>query len=289
MLKNPYIKVLRIRQYPKNFFIFAAILFDGQLFHKQAFLITFLGFVLLCLLSSGIYIFNDIIDIKSDQNHPRKKYRPIASGAISQSKAIIYSTCLVLISLLFSRLLSQKFFYICLIMLVINVFYSLKLKHLPIIDVMTIGILFLLRVASGAAIVKVKMFSPWLYIDTFMLSLFLGFGKRRAELAMITVNPHEVRPVLDGYSLPLLDQLNTIVASVTIMAYTLYTFFGPTLPSGNKMMITIPFVIYGIFRYMYLIQIKHEGGAPEEVLLSDHVLQADILIFGLSAIWAIYF
>lgn len=286
--KNRWFRMLRVRQYTKNSFIFAPMIFDGQLLNQQALLRTFLGMILLCLLSSGIYIINDLIDIDSDRQHPRKKYRPIAAGQISKKSAILCAGVLLAAALAGAALLSPRFLVLCLIIAALNLLYSLKLKHYPIIDVMTIGLLFILRVLCGAAIVPVKMFSPWLYIVTFMLALFLGFGKRRAELALMADASAQTRPVLDGYSLPFLDQLITIVSSMTIMAYSLYTFSGPTLPANNKMMLTIPFVVYGVFRYQYLIEIKHQGGAPEEVLLSDRWLQATILLYALTAILAIY-
>ena len=183
-------------------------------------------------------------------------------------------------------LINKKFFGLCLLMTVINLAYSFKLKHIPLIDIITIGILFLIRVYSGAALISVRIFSPWLYIVTFMLALYLGFGKRRAELASLQNNT--TRPVLDGYTVPFLDQLISIISAIIIMSYALYTFSGPAVPENNRLLLTIPFVVYGIFRYLYLLQVKHQGGAPEEVLLSDRWLQGTILLYALSAVWAIY-
>lgn len=288
MRKNPYLNALRIRQWPKNGFILAPLIFDGQLFNIPALTKTIAGIIIFCVLSSGIYIFNDIIDVHSDREHPRKKNRPVASGRISIRNAWLYAAALVCIACGSAFILDREFFLITIAYVAINIVYTLKLKHLPIIDVMTIGILFILRVGAGASLVVVKIFSPWIYVVTFMLALYLGFGKRRAELAMLVDRENLTRPVLDGYSLPLLDQLITIVSSVTIFAYTLYTFSGPALPGNYKMMLTVPFVVYGIFRYHYLIQIKHAGGAPEEVLLSDRPLQITILLYTLIVILAMY-
>ncbi len=288
MRKNPYIRALRIRQWPKNGFILAPLVFDGQLTNLPALSKTFAGFILLCILYSGIYVFNDIQDIQSDRAHPRKKFRPIASGEISIRNAWLYATILVLFSLICAFVMDREFLLILCAILLINIIYTQFVKHLPIIDVMAIGLLFILRVAAGASLVIVKIFSPWIYIITFMLALYLGFGKRRAELAMLADHENLTRPVLDGYSLPLLDQLITIVSSVTIVGYTLYTFSGPTLPENNQMMLTIPFVVYGIFRYHYLIQIEHAGGTPEEVLFSDRPLQITILLYILMVIYAMY-
>ena len=173
-------------------------------------------------------------------------------------------------------------------MVIINIGYSFKLKHIPLIDIITIGILFIIRVLSGAVLIKVKIFSPWLYIVTFMLALYLGFGKRRAELAAINGAKNNTRPVLDGYTVPFLDQLLSIISAVIIISYTLYTFSSPAVPSDNRLLITIPFVVYGIFRYLYLIQVKHQGGAPEEVLFSDRWLQGTILLYLISVVYALY-
>ncbi|MHC1770217.1 MAG: decaprenyl-phosphate phosphoribosyltransferase [Flexilinea sp.] len=288
MRKNPYLNALRIRQWPKNGFVLAPLIFDGQLFNPPALAKTIAGIIIFCVLSSGIYVFNDIIDVHSDREHPRKKNRPVASGKIPIRNAWLYAVILVCTACGTAFILDRDFFLITLVVVAINIIYTLKLKHLPIIDVMTIGTLFILRVLAGASLVVVKIFSPWIYVVTFMLALYLGFGKRRAELAMLADKENLTRPVLDGYSLPLLDQLITIVSSVTIFAYTLYTFSGPTLPENYKMMLTIPFVVYAIFRYHYLIQIKHAGGAPEEVLLSDRPLQITIFLYALTVILAIY-
>ncbi len=289
ILSSPYIHQMRPRQYAKNVFIFAPLFFDRQLFNRNALLLTFLGFITLCILSSGVYVLNDIVDIRADRNHPQKKYRPIASGKISVRNAKFFCAALFAIAFLMSYMLSKAFFSLCVLTLFINLAYSFKLKHLPLIDVITIGILFLIRVYSGAVLIRVQLFSPWLYIGTFMLALYLGFGKRRAELASLQGAEKNTRPVLDGYTVAFLDQLISIISAVIIMSYALYTFSGPAVPDNNRLLISIPFVVYGIFRYLFLIQVKHQGGAPEEVLFSDRWLQGTILLYALSVIFALYF
>ncbi|MGW8250016.1 MAG: decaprenyl-phosphate phosphoribosyltransferase, partial [Anaerolineales bacterium] len=154
--------------------------------------------------------------------------------------------------------------------------------------VFAIALGFLLRVAAGVVLIDVARFSPWLYVVTTLGSLYLGFGKRRAELALLADGANAHRRVLDGYTLPLLDQMITIVSSTTIIAYSLYTFSAPNLPENHVMMLTIPFVIYGIFRYLWLIQVKHSGGAPEDALLSDRPLQVSIVLWGLSVLLIFY-
>ena len=288
LIASPYIHQMRPRQYAKNLFIFVPLFFDRQLFNMRSLLITFLGFITLCILSSGVYVLNDIVDVEADRNHPQKKYRPIASGKISIRNAKIFCVILFVIAFVMGFFINKKFFMLCVLMTLINIAYSFKLKHIPLIDVITIGILFLIRVYSGAVLIEVKIFSPWLYIVTFMLALYLGFGKRRAELASLQGTENTTRPVLEGYTIPFLDQLISIISAVIIISYTLYTFSGPAVPDNNRMMLTIPFVIYGIFRYLYLIQVKHQGGAPEEVLFSDRWLQGTIVLYAVSVIFALY-
>lgn len=285
---SPYLHQMRPRQYAKNLFIFAPLIFDRQLFNGRALLQTLLGFLTLCILSSGIYVLNDIVDVNADRNHPQKKYRPIASGKISLRNAKIFCGVLFIIAFTAAFLISRKFFCLCLLMLAINLAYSFRLKHLPLIDVITIGILFLIRVYSGSVLISVQLFSPWLYIVTFMLALYLGFGKRRAELASLQGAQNTTRPVLDGYTVPFLDQLITIISAVIIISYALYTFSGPAVPDNNRLLLSIPFVVYGIFRYLYLIQVKHQGGAPEEVLFSDRWLQGTIVLYAVSIVFALY-
>lgn len=288
LLASPYIHQMRPRQYAKNAFIFAPLFFDRQLFNPRSLLLTVMGFIILCILSSGVYVLNDLVDVESDRNHPQKKYRPIASGKISIRSAKIF--CVILFAAAFTAafFLNKSFFLLCVLMVLINIAYSFKLKHIPLIDIITIGILFLIRVYSGSVLIQVDIFSPWLYLVTFMLALYLGFGKRRAELASLQGAENNTRPVLDGYTVPFLDQLISIISAVIIISYALYTFSGPATPSNNRMLLTVPFVVYGIFRYLYLIQVKHQGGAPEEVLFSDRWLQGTIVLYAISVIFALY-
>ena len=288
ILSLPYIKEMRLKQYAKNAFIFAPLIFDHQLFVRSSFWRTFIGFITLCILSSGVYVLNDIVDVEADRNHPQKKYRPIAAGKISIHHARIFCAILFVTAFTIAFLLNKQFFLLCILIVIINLAYSFKLKHIPLIDIMTIGILFILRVFCGSVLIHVNMFSPWLYMVTFMLALYLGFGKRRAELASLDGAENNTRPVLDGYTVPFLDQLLSIISAVIIMSYALYTISGPAVSDNNRMLLTVPFVIYGIFRYLYLIQVKHQGGAPEEVLFSDRWLQGTIVLYGISVIFALY-
>jgi 4-hydroxybenzoate polyprenyltransferase len=271
---------MRPKQWTKNIAVFAALIFDRQLFNLNSDLRTLTGFILFSLISGSVYLFNDVMDIESDKKHPIKQNRPIASGKLPIPTALFFASLISIISLIMSFWLSPGFGIVGSIYLITNLAYSKWLKHIVIIDVIVIALGFVLRVASGVSLINVERFSPWLYVVTTLLALYIGFGKRRSELVLLNEGAVHHRRVLDGYTLPFLDQIITIVSSTTIIAYSLYTFSAPNLPADHSMMLTIPFVLYGIFRYLYLIQVQHAGGAPEELLLTDRPLQITILCFG---------
>lgn len=287
---NALIKTMRPRQWTKNVLIFAALIFDRQLTpnHIPEILRTLAGFVIFCLVSGLVYIINDILDMEADQYHPQKRFRPIASGELPLNLAQGIAIIFVILVFPISYWLSPAFALVASIYLILNLAYSKWLKHIPLLDVFAIALGFVLRVVAGLTLIKVARFSPWLYMVTTLFSLYLGFGKRRAELAMLADDANAHRRVLDGYTIPLLDQFINIASATTIIAYSLYTFSAPNLPDNHIMMLTIPFVIYGVFRYLYLIQVKHSGGAPEEVLLSDRPLQIAIALWGISILVIFY-
>ena len=282
------IKSMRPKQWTKNAAVFAALIFDRQLFRLNSDLRAFAGFIIFCLISSAVYIINDIIDFESDKKHPTKRLRPIASGQLPFSIAILFALIFTILSLIAGFWLSPVFGILETIYFLINLVYSKWLKHIVILDVIIIAFGFVLRVASGVSLINVERFSPWLYVVTTLLALYLGFGKRRSEISLLNADAIHHRRVLDGYTLPFLDQMITIVSSTTIIAYSLYTFSAPNLPTDHSMMLTIPFVLYGVFRYLYLIQVKHAGGAPEELLLTDRPLQVTILFFGILILIIFY-
>jgi 4-hydroxybenzoate polyprenyltransferase len=288
MLKAIF-KTMRPRQWTKNGFIMAALVFDRQLTHYNALLKCVAGFFVFCLIASAVYFINDILDIEADRQHPKKKFRPIAAGKLSIPAAIITTILLLAVAIPCAYLLSPVFAIIVVSYFVLNLAYSKWLKHIPLVDVLVIASDFVLRVAGRVALIQVERFSPWLYVCMTLLALYVGFGKRRAELTLLAGNAERHRKVLDGYSIPFLDQLLTIVSSCTIVTYSFYSFSAPNLPADHTMMLTIPFVLYGVFRYMYLIQIKHAGGEPEELVLTDHPLQAAIALWVLAVIAVFYF
>jgi 4-hydroxybenzoate polyprenyltransferase len=283
------LKTMRPRQWPKNAFIFAALVFDRQLTHYNSLAKCIAGFAIFCLVASAVYFINDVMDVEADRQHPRKKFRPIASGKLSIPAAIATAVIILLIAIPVSFFLSPVFAAIVASYFLLNLAYSKWLKHIPLLDVLVIASDFVLRVAAGVALIQVERFSPWLYVCTTLLALYIGFGKRRAELNLLAGNAQNHRKVLEGYSIPFLDQLITIVSSCTIIAYGFYSFSAPNLPDNHTMMLTIPFVLYGVFRYLYLIQIKLEGGAPEELVFTDRPLQITIGFWGLAVIAIFYF
>lgn len=287
MLKALF-KTMRPRQWVKNVIVFFALVFDRQLFQLEPALRTLAGFALFSLISSAVYIFNDIADIETDRQHPEKKHRPLPSGKLSISFARGAGVFLIAFILPSAYLLAPAFAVVLALYFVMMLAYTSHLKHIPILDVMILAAGFVLRVHSGVTLITVERFSPWLYVITTLGALYLGFGKRRAELTLLEGGAGSHRKVLDGYTIPLLDQFITIVSGTTIVSYSLYTFTAPNVPENHAMMLTIPFVIYAIFRYLYLVQVSQVTGAPEEVVLSDRPLQIAIVLWGI-VVMAIFY
>lgn len=282
------IKTMRPRQWMKNVLIFTALIFDQQLTNLPAFLNTLAGFLLFSLVASTVYIINDLEDLEADRQHPKKRLRPIASGLLSINTARVMAVIFILVTLPLSYLLEPTFTVVVIVYLLLNLIYSKLLKHIPLIDVFVLASFYVLRVVAGVSLIEVARFSPWLYVVTTLLALYIGLGKRRTELALLAEGANAHRRVLEGYTIPLLDQFITIVSATTIVAYSLYTFSATNLPQNHAMMLTIPFAIYGIFRYLYLVQMKYSGGAPEEVLLTDRPLQIVIILWGVSVVVIFY-
>jgi len=282
------LKSMRPRQWMKNVLIFIPLVFDRQLDNMAAFMTTLAGFALLCLVASAVYLINDLTDLEADRRHPEKMKRPLASGELPVAAAIWATALLLLIAVPLAYFLSPSFAVVQLTYLLLNLAYSKWLKHIAIIDVIVLASFYLLRVVAGLTLIQVARFSPWLYVVTTLGALYIGFGKRRAELSLLAGEASNHRRVLDGYTIPLLDQFITIVSATTIVAYSLYTFSAPNLPENHAMMLTIPFAIYGIFRYLYIVQTKQGGGAPEEELLADRPLQFTIFLWGVTVLVIFY-
>ena len=282
------VHTMRPRQWVKNGFLLAPLVFDRQLFTLPSLARVALAILAFCLLSSAVYIFNDLRDVESDRHHPRKKLRPIASGQLSiQTAYMVLAVCL-LAALPLAAWLSTAFLGLCLAYLVLNLAYSTWLKHIPILDILVLASFYVIRVSAGLVVIVVSTFSPWIFVFTTFLALFLGVGKRRAELSLLAGEANIHRRSLEGYNLSLLDQWLHSASTMTIMTYSLYTFFATGMPDNHLMMATIPCLIYGMFRYSYLVQVDQRGGSPEEVLLSDRPLQVSILIWGALVMIILY-
>lgn len=282
------LKTMRPRQWAKNVFVLAALVFDLKLFNPLYLTRTGIAFSLLCLIASAVYIINDLADIEKDRLHPKKRYRPLAAGQLSKGVAAAAGVAFIGIALGGGFALNLTFGLLITAYLLLNILYSLRLKHIVILDVLLVAAGFVIRVASGVALVNVERFSPWLYICMTLLALFLVLGKRRREITLLSTQANEHRAVLANYNLEFVDQLIGIVSTSAIVAYSFYTFSAENLPKNHTMMLTIPFVLYGIFRYLYLIHVQHEGGAPDELFFKDRPLMITFILWGLAAVAVLY-
>jgi 4-hydroxybenzoate polyprenyltransferase len=276
------IKVLRPKQWTKNGLLFAALLFSGHFLEPRAISRSVLAAAAFCFLSSAGYVLNDYLDREADRNHPKKRLRPIASGALPEGAALAWMICILLAGAATALFLSPKFLAIALLYLATTVSYSLYFKHKVILDVMLLGACYVWRAVAGAVAIDVRV-SPWLFLCTAFGALFLGFNKRRAELVQLG-DKGGTRRNLREYSPQMLDQFQAIVTACTVLCYALYTVLGAT----TWMTLTIPFVLYGIFRYIYLVDQRGEGGAPDETFLKDKPILATVGLYAITAACVMY-
>jgi len=299
----------RPRQWLKNLAVFAPLVFEGAFFNSDKFLLTVFGFFIFCLVTSAIYIINDVIDIKKDLAHPFKKKRPIASGRISPTTASAFAVILLILAILLSSKLSAFFMFAAVAYAVLQIFYSLFLRSVMLLDVMAIASGFLLRVYAGAVLIDAHV-TVWFILTVASLALFLAIGKRRSERTLLLGSGGEgnlgTRAILLHYPESLLDSLTVMFATASWFSYTMFTFlqpppsagpqvlvlFGDYLPrtflASKWLMLTVPFVIYGVMRYLYVIYEKKEGESPERVLLSDIPLLLSILTWIMLVFFIIY-
>ncbi|MEK4662524.1 decaprenyl-phosphate phosphoribosyltransferase [Priestia sp. FSL H7-0729] len=273
-------RLLRPKQWTKNLLLFAALLFSFEEIRTETILATLLGFILFSLVAGCVYILNDFVDRDRDRQHPVKKYRPMASGQVNPTHALLFGIILLILSVGTAFMMNPLFGILCIVYFLLNVSYSFVLKHLVILDMMTIAAGFVLRAIAGGVLIQVP-FTPWFLICTMLLSLFLAIGKRRNELTLLEGNTGSHRKVLDNYSITLLDQFNTIVTTATIISYSLFTF---TSDRTIHLMWTIPLVIYGMFRYLYLIHMKNQGGSPDRVLFEDKPILITVILYVISVV-----
>jgi 4-hydroxybenzoate polyprenyltransferase len=281
-------KTLRPKQWHKNGAIFVALIFDVKLFQVDALIKTIIGLVLFCFISGTVYLINDLVDIKKDRQHPTKKNRPIASGQVPVNAAVIAAVILPIVCIPLGFWLDFYFGIILTSYLLLQTAYSFMLKNIVIVDILTVAAGFVLRVTAGVVLVQAERFSPWLYVFIVLGALFMVLGKRRAELAELKDQATNTRAILSEYNISFLDEMMDVVTAGTLITYAFYTFSAPNLPDNHLMMLTIPFVIYGIFRYLYIVHVQGNGGAPDEVLLTDWPLLINIVLFTLTVTAILY-
>ena len=279
------LRSLRIRSWTKNLFVFAGILFANLWNDPEAVGLTALGALGFCLLSSSVYLLNDIADRKHDINHPEKKNRPIASGALPVPVAAAAAILLATGVLCVSWILAPTYAMVLSVYFAMQLCYSFRLKHVVILDVLIIATGFVLRAIAGVTLAmdagynEVSL-SYWLIVCTFFLAVFLAFAKRRSEVVSLGKNAADHRKILEEYSIPLLDEMMGIATAASIIGYSIYTVSERTLELvSTRLWLTIPFVTYGVFRYLYLIHIKGHGGSPDRLLLQDKPILINILLW----------
>lgn len=289
MVIKEIIKSLRPHQWTKNFFVFAPLIFSENVFNLPLILKSVLAFALFCVLSGAIYIWNDLRDIDEDKLHPVKSQRPLASGRLEKTPAVVAFVFLCVLGLSLSFVLNLNFFLLALGYVLLQLAYSGWLKHVVILDVLLVAAGFLIRVIAGGVAIEVDI-SAWLLICTFLLALFIALSKRRHELIFLEKEASSHRPILKEYSPYLLDQMISVVTASTVIAYCLYTISEETIAKfgSSNLIFTVPFVLYGIFRYLYLIHQKCEGGSPESLLIKDKPFFFGILLWIVSAILILY-
>jgi 4-hydroxybenzoate polyprenyltransferase len=280
---------LRPGQWTKNLFVFAALVFAERLNDAGAVLQAVIAFAVFCSLSGAVYLVNDVFDRQQDQRHPLKKHRPIASGALDPRFALSAAALLTVAALLVAFALGPGFFTIAASYVALLSLYSAFLKHIVILDVLAIAAGFALRAAAGAAAIHVPI-SHWLLVCTTLLALFIALSKRRHELTLLTGSATDHRATLGDYSPYLLDQMISVVTSSTLIAYAFYTISPETTEKfGTDLLsLTIPFPLYGILRYLYLVHRRDQGGSPAELVVNDRPLLVCVALWALSVVIIIY-
>jgi 4-hydroxybenzoate polyprenyltransferase len=278
-------KSLRPQQWIKNFFIFAPVIFSRNLLNRPVVLKSAAAFAAFCLIASAHYIFNDIRDLEEDRLHPVKSKRPLASGRLKTGPAVLSCAVFAVLGLAVAAAINRGVLIISAAYFVLQVLYSLRLKHVVILDVFVVAAGFVIRVVAGGLAIEVAI-SSWLLICTMLLALFLAMGKRRHEIVLLEGNARNHRPILKEYNTDLLDQMISVVTASTLVAYCLYTISEETVAKfgTRKLIYTVPFVLYGIFRYLYLIYLKAEGGSPESLIIKDKPLLLDLFLWIVAAV-----
>lgn len=286
-LLGSIVRELRPKQWLKNGLLFFGIVYALELFNVPLLLRAGAGFAAFCCISSAGYLLNDLRDAELDRRHPTKRYRPIAAGLIAPGAALAVGGALLLLGFAIAIAIGPAFVAVCLAYVAITVSYSLWLKHVVLLDIFAIAAGFVIRAIAGAVVIDVPI-SPWLYLCTLLGSLVIALGKRRSEVSEAYEQPQSARPALEHYPIAFLDLLIVMAATASVMAYSLYTFFAENMPRNHAMMLTIPIVLYGVFRYLYLVQVRGLGESPEELLLGDRSLAGTVAVFLLFSAAILY-
>lgn len=283
------VRIARPAQWLKNGIVFAGLIFAGEAGHVWKVELAIAAAAIFCLLSSAVYIINDIVDREKDRQHPLKRERPLAAGALSVGTAAGVAVSLVVVSLIGAWFMNLNFFYVSVAFLTLNLIYSFWSKNIVILDVMSIAFSFVIRAYAGAVAIDVPA-SKWLLLNTFFLALFLAFGKRRHELVLLDQGATEHRSILGQYSPYLLDQLIALVTASTVVMYMLYTFSSEVMEKlgTSNLYLTIPFVVYGVFRYLYLIHKREMGGSPTRILIDDRPLLVNVILWLITVFVVMY-
>ena len=280
----------RPKQWTKNLFIFLPLFFALQIYHPAILIKAALAFVVFCVIASSIYIFNDYHDINEDRLHPRKKMRPLAAGRISAAKALCVSVVLLAFGLIGAGLLGLPMLYLALTYIALNVAYTIKFKHVPIIDIFIIASGFVIRIFIGGAVTGIRL-SPWIVIMTFLLALFLALGKRRDDVLIFLNHGEKMRESVDGYNLTFIDSCMLAMASITIVSYIMYTMSHNTITKFNTdhLYLTSVFVILGVMRYLQVTLVEQRSGAPSDILMQDRFIQASVIGWIITFWFLVYY
>jgi 4-hydroxybenzoate polyprenyltransferase len=284
------LKLIRVHQWTKNLFVFTPLFFSGKLMDSDKLIPSLIGFVCFCLAASSIYIINDFFDIEKDKLHPNKKNRPLASGAISKSVAIVLFIILISLSVVFSFIINKELFSVILFYVFINFLYTLKLKQISLVDVFIVSTGFVLRVAAGGCLSGILV-SHWLYIMTFLLALFIALAKRRDDVLILIETGSEMRKSIKGYNLEFISSAISILCSVLIVTYLLYITSPEVVNrfNGKHPYISTVFVILGVLKYLQITIVQEKSGSPSKILLNDRFIQVVIICWVMFFISIIYF
>ena len=282
-------EALRPRQWMKNTFVFAGLIFSENLANRRDDLLVLAAFAIFCVISSSVYLINDLADIEQDRSHPTKCRRPLASGRLSPAAAVVMAVLLGAAGLAASYWINPGFLLLAVIYFTLNLAYSFVLKHVMILDVICVAVFFVLRAAAGAEAIAVRI-SPWLLICTILLALFLALSKRRHELVLLEAAASHHRRILAEYSPYLLDQMISVVTASTVVCYCLYTLWSETVNKfgTHNLVYTVPFVLFGIYRYLYLVHRAEQGDQPDKVLLTDIPMLVDVALWLAAVVLIIY-